>query len=333
MCEKGGLFWFDCAEEDSLYAEDFLQEGRPLDALSDREIRCLDGIRKRRREGRIYLSPAVIYAAANQETCRRWMQNAGAARKKEWYDAGVEWMRRRPAFLEKFGWRERSSALMAAGILSRAERGKDSAALKPLRWMLKGGWRFLWEEIKSAPCLDASVWKGLGEPWKDSRSMSCAMDGVILLTAVLLHKPVRERDQFWSSLCRLKRFTEECPKAPAPEAALEKKDAGSEEEDVRMIWLMSHFRNPQRPAYIRERGRLCSEWLEQLYRVTALAGLPVSACENMELSGQEVWLLLETMEEKPTERQYMTFLLLYAVARELAQAGRIAAKQERPGEK
>lgn len=98
-----------------------------------------------------------------------------------------------------------------------------------------------------------------------------------------------------------------------------------------MGWLLSRFANPQRPAYIREKARLSSEWLERLYRVMALAGLPASACETMNLSCREVQQILELMEEKPTERQYMTFLMLYAVSRELAQAGRAAAALDAPG--
>lgn len=98
-----------------------------------------------------------------------------------------------------------------------------------------------------------------------------------------------------------------------------------------MGWLLSRFANPQKPAYIREKARISSEWLERLYRVMSLAGLPASACETMNLTCREVQQILELMEEKPTERQYMTFLMLYAVSKELAQAGRAAAALETPG--
>lgn len=47
--------------------------------------------------------------------------------------------------------------------------------------------------------------------------------------------------------------------------------------------------------------------------------------EAVSLSVQEVNGLVNLMGEKLTARQYMTFLMLYSVSRELAQAGRTAA--------
>ena len=35
-------------------------------------------------------------------------------------------------------------------------------------------------------------------------------------------------------------------------------------ETEKMGWLFQKFRNPERPAYIHEKGRISSEWLEQL---------------------------------------------------------------------
>ena len=56
-----------------------------------------------------------------------------------------------------------------------------------------------------------------------------------------------------------------------------------------------------------------------------LAGLPAGTFEAVSLSVQEVNGLVNLMGEKLTARQYMTFLMLYSVSRELAQAGRTAA--------
>ena len=96
-------------------------------------------------------------------------------------------------------------------------------------------------------------------------------------------------------------------------------------ETEKMGWLFQKFRNPERPAYIHEKGRISSEWLEQLHQIMELAGLPAGTFEAVSLSVQEVNGLVNLMGEKLTARQYMTFLMLYSVSRELAQAGRTAA--------
>ncbi len=92
-------------------------------------------------------------------------------------------------------------------------------------------------------------------------------------------------------------------------------------ETEKMGWLFQKFRNPERPAYIHEKGRISSEWLEQLHQIMELAGLPAGTFEAVSLSVQEVNGLVNLMGEKLTARQYMTFLMLYSVSRELAQAG------------
>ena len=177
--------------------------------------------------------------------------------------------------------------------------------------------------------LAARDWEEMKSPWRESEWMDCAMSGVLLLMAALLGKPVQDLDRIWHSLLKLRSFSEDCLKASG-------KRSGCPEEhlfdgDDKISWLMRHFKNPQRPAYIREKDRISSEWLERLFRVMELAGLPPCACETMALSCREVHQLLDAMEDKKTERQYMTFLILYAVSRELAQAGRAAAACEIPG--
>lgn len=66
--------------------------------------------------------------------------------------------------------------------------------------------------------------------------------------------------------------------------------------------------------------------MEQLHQIMELAGLPAGTFEAVSLSAQEVNGLVNLMGEKLTARQYMTFLMLYSVSRELAQAG---ARQQR----
>lgn len=327
MTEESCIFYFNSAEEDSLYAMCYLRREKGMGKLSEIESRQLAFMEKREKEGRIYLTPAVIYAAANQQSCKRWFQSVETAQQKKWYDQGVEWMRCHPAFLEKFGWKERKSALIAAGIMAGAEAGPSANTVDQIRRMMKNGWKFLWERMKKIPALDARTWEEMRAPWKDSAYMGCAMAGVILLMAALHGKSVRERDRMWRDMQRLQAFTKTCLRPPASK---DLPGACYCEEDERMTWLMAHFKNPQRPAYIREKGRISSDWLDQLYQVMAVAGLPASACETMTLSSQEVEVLLEIMEDKMTERQYMTFLMLYAVARELAQAGRAAAATDMP---
>ena len=53
--------------------------------------------------------------------------------------------------------------------------------------------------------------------------------------------------------------------------------------------------------------------------------MPAYACESMCLSGEEVLEILDEMEGKLTECQYMTFMTLYSVSKELAAAGNAAA--------
>lgn len=321
MHEGEERLYFCCAEEDSLYAVDALRRENSGNSLSGWEQRQLIYLEKRVSESRIYLTPAVVYAAANQKSFQNWFSKCEETRQTEWYQSGIVWMRRHPAFLEKFGWKERRGAIVAAGILAQAERTDAPEAWNQVCRMLAGSWNLLWERMKHITCLDAQTWSGMIAPWQDSACMASGMSGILLLMAALLGKPVRERDQLWRGLQKLKGFTEYC---------LESSAAGCESQNnlhtqERMGWLMERFKNPQRPTYIREKTRIRSEWLDQLYRIMDLAGLPVSACETMSLSCREVQQILESTDERITERQYMTFLMLYTVSRELAQAGRAAA--------
>lgn len=322
-----GLMRFSCAEEDSLYAIRRLREKEERGLLSEGERRQLFYMEKRETEGEIDLTPAVIYAAANHGDCCAWLHRAPQRRQEEWYGAGVAWLRQNPAFLEKFGWKERKSAVLAAGLLALAMDGNEGR--RELEEFLRAGWSLMWERMGQIRQLDAAEWEEMMAPWQDSCHMSCGVAAVLLLMAALNDRPVRDRDRLWRSLQKLRQFSRECfqPGTSCPPC---REEFPFEKED-RMGWLLSRFANPQRPAYIREKARLSSEWLERLYRVMALAGLPASACETMNLSCREVQQILELMEEKPTERQYMTFLMLYAVSRELAQAGRAAAALDAPG--
>ena len=79
---------------------------------------------RRMSESTIYLAPAVIYAAANQKNSCSWLERQDRKQKSKWYQKGVQWMRAYPAFLERFGWKERYFALLAAGIIAGLEEGR-----------------------------------------------------------------------------------------------------------------------------------------------------------------------------------------------------------------
>lgn len=323
MGEKKDCFRFCSAQQDSFYAIELLRCRRKEGALSKQEERQLRFMEKRAEESNIYLSPAVIYAAANQKSCGTWLTKQPREEQEKWYVQGVAWMKRYPAFLEKFGWKERRLAILAAGILSIAEGQEAEKGQENVRAMLQGGWNLLWRRVNQGQYLTAPDWDEMKGPWKESEWMDSAMSGVILLMAVLQGKSVRDLDRIWRSLQKLRAFTISC--LSAPQTAGPKSDDIIFDSDKKINWLMKHFKNPQRPAYIREKDRISSEWLDRLFKVMEIAGLPPCTCETMALSCREVHMILEAMEDKMTERQYMTFLMLYAVSRELAQAGRAAA--------
>lgn len=325
MGEGKRLLYFCGAEEDSLYTMGLLQQRKRDDSLSEREERLLSFMEKRAEESRIYLAPAVIYAAANQKSCGNWLNKAGEERQKEWYQRGVAWMRRYPAFLETFGWKERRKAILAAGILAQAESGKEKE-WDPVCCLLRSGWKLLWEKMEFARALDAQGWKEAMVPWRDSQGMSCAMAGILLLMAALLKKPVYDRDQLWRDLQRLREFS--IRSLERPQVSKVNRGGFPFTEDDRMDWLIAHFKNPQRLSYVKEKGRIDSEWLNQLFQIMRMAGLPVSACETLTLSGREVRQILEMMDGRMSAKNYMTFLALYTVAKELAEAGRAAAAAE-----
>lgn len=325
MSERKGCLYFCCAEEDSLYAIENLRQQKAAGELSEWGLRQLELMERRMAESCIDLIPAIIFASANQAGCREWIKKAGEEQQREWYRCGIAWMRRYPAFLEKFGWKERKNAILTAGILVRAEEGSWEGA----RQLMQGGWRFLWERMKQQKYLGIDSWKEMIAPWRDSYCMRCGMAGVLLFMAALLKKPVRDRDQLWHDLQRLRDFSKSSLEKPEP---MKQEEQDPFADNNRMDWLLTHFRNPQRLSYVREKGRIDSEWMEQVFKIMQLAGLPVSACETMSLSRQEVQQILDTIEGKPTAKTYMTFLVLYTLSKELAQLGRIAAAQEIPGQ-
>lgn len=322
MREGKNILYFCSAEQDSLYEMEALRKQKALKGLSEEKMRRLCMMEKRLEESRIYLAPAVIYAAANQKSCESWLKKAQEKQRQEWYESGVAWMRRCPAFLERFGWKERKGAVMTAGILARAESGNRDAQ-EALRDLLCCGWKFLWERIRHSGCLDAESWRDMLEPWQDSAYMSCGMAGVLLLMAASLEKPVYDRDQLWRDFQRLRAFCLSCLRKPEP--AFTRRGEFSEEEKEKLEWLLEHFKNPQRLCSVQEKGRFDSEWQEQLFRVMRMAGLSASVCETVTLSCREVRMLLGELEGRMSPQKYMTFLALYSVSRELAQAGRAAA--------
>lgn len=327
MRDERKSLYFCSAEKDSCYELEALRRKRALKELSEGQLRQLSMMEKRMEESRIYLTPAVIYAAANQKSCESWLKKAQEKQRREWYESGVAWMRRCPAFLERFGWKERKSAVMTAGILARTESG-GADAKEALCELLCCGWKFLWERIRHSGCLDAESWREMLEPWQDSAGMSCGMAGVLLLMAALLEKPVYDRDQLWRDFQRLRAFSLSCFQKPEP--AFTGRGEFSEEEKEKLEWLLEHFKNPQRICYVQEKGRFDSEWQEQLFRVMRMAGLSASVCESVTLSCREVRMLLGELEGRMSPQKYMTFLALYSVSKELAQAGRVAAAVDTP---
>ncbi len=323
MNRKRDFIHFCSAEADSAYAVGLLRRQKEVGTLTHQEERMLIFMERRMSESTIYLAPAVIYAAANQKNSCSWLERQDEERKKEWYQKGVQWMRRYPAFLERFGWKERYFAIIAAGIIAGLESDGGQEDKESVCHFVQGSWGLLWKRMRRCARLTVCEWEEMKEPWKDSRRMDSGMSGVLLFMAGLQDKEFEELDRMWDSILGLREFCGEClrekPSLPAN---------GKETfypDDEKLSWLLCRFRNPQRPAYIHEKRRFSSEWLDSLYEVMELAGLPAGACETASLSCQEISRLVDMMGEKRTERQYMTFLILYCVSRELAQAGRVAA--------
>ena len=323
MNRQGDYVHFCSAETDSAYAVGLLRRQKEKGALTRQEERMLIFMERRMSESTIYLAPAVIYAAANQKNSCSWLERQDREQKSKWYQKGVQWMRAYPAFLERFGWKERYFALLAAGIIAGLEEGRTQGDKETACHFLQGSWGLLWKRMRRCARLTVREWDGMKEPWRDSKRMDSGMSGVLLFTAGLQKKEFEELDRIWDSILKLREFVGEClQESPAlPECIREP----FYPDDEKLSWLLGRFRNPQRPAYIHEKKRFSSEWLESLYEVMELAGLPAGACETACLSCQEISRLVDMMGEKRTERQYMTFLMLYCVSRELAQAGRIAA--------
>ena len=337
MSDKRSVFEFCAMQPESLVILQALQEKKTKGEINKREQRQLYFLKERQEEGSIWLMPALIFAAANQNSCREFFWRASEEEKDRWQQAGIAWMRQYPGFLDRIGWQERSLAVRAAGFFVCAQaRNRESLIL--LRRFFSESWSLLWSRIRQKEELGIAEWEELLLPWEDSEAMECAMAAVFLSMAALQKKPVRDMDQCWRTIRKLKVFTQECLKQskvlPASQMLAVKEEGmvwpeGTEEaQKERLEWLFTHFRNPQRLAYLKEKGRISSEWMDTLFGVMEKAGLPRSACESMQIGGEEVMRLLECFTDRASERQYITFLLLYTVSRELVKAGQVAAQQE-----
>ena len=114
---------------------------------------------------------------------------------------------------------------------------------------------------------------------------------LIHILAQLLKKELEERDRLCVGFMKLQQFTQEslrtngiAAKQSAKVSRAEPVDACGTEirsvsvgtnptalvETEKMGWLFQKFRNPERPAYIHEKGRISSEWLEQLHQICLL---------------------------------------------------------------
>ena len=175
-------------------------------------------------------------------------------------------------------------------------------------------------------------------PWEDSEAMTCAMSAVYLYITLLQKKTLTDTDRIWRYLRRLKVFSDSSIRKDSAadkrmlSAVSERKmvwgqEAEKNAEQIRnekMEWLFAKFKNPQKPAYLKEKRRITSEWTDTLFCVMEKAGLPRSACESMQIGKEEVMQILDCFPERMSERQYITFLLLYSVSRELVNAGQAA---------
>lgn len=329
------VYTFCAMQPESLVVLRGLQDKKEKNQISKREERQLFFLQQRQEESRIWLMPALIFAAANQTSCRDYFLRAPLEQKQGWHRLGVTWLRQYPAFINRIGWQERQQAVLAAGFFAAAkEESKESAA--DLRRFFSECWSFLWSRIKQEEILGVAAWEELLMPWEDSLAMESAMAAVFLTMASLQRKPVRDIDQIWRSLRRLKVFSEDCIRKPEnfrkhqnlavrEGAAVWPSNAQTESGQERLEWLFAHFKNPQKLAYLKEKGRITSEWMDTLFSVMEKAGLPRSACESMQIGGDEVMKLLDCFTDRASERQYITFLLLYTVSRELVKAGQQAA--------
>lgn len=337
MSDRRSVFEFCAMQQESLVVLRALQEKKEKGELNKREQRQLYFLKERQEEGRIWLMPALIFAAANQSTCREFFWRASAEEKDRWQQAGMEWMKQYPGFLQRIGWQERWLAVRTAGFfVCMQSRSKES--LVWLRRFFSENWGLLWSRIRQREELGSVEWEELLLPWEDSEAMECAMAAVFLCMAGLQKKVLRDMDQCWRTLRKLKAFTEECIRTPEVKSnglQLAVKEEGmvwpagtGDVQRERLEWLFGHFKNPQRLAYLKEKGRISSEWMDTLFGVMEKAGLPRSACESMQIGGDEVLNLLECFTDRASERQYITFLLLYTVSRELVKAGQLASGRE-----
>lgn len=250
--------------------------------------------------------------------------------------------------LEQFGWKQRRYAILAAGILSSWKRNPWTSLKKE-----KSGLPFFTGKLGISLEAYAAVRQAecAGMERNESAVEGFCADGLRdvrhpFIDGTASEKELEERDRLCVGFMKLQQFTQEslrtngiAAKQSAKASGVEPVDACGTEirsvgvdtnptalvETEKMGWLFQKFRNPERPAYIHEKGRISSEWLEQLHQIMELAGLPAGTFEAVSLSVQEVNGLVNLMGEKLTARQYMTFLMLYSVSRELAQAGRTAA--------
>jgi len=327
-------YMYCAVQPESLTLLRSLREKKRSGQLGKRQERQLLFLEERVEEGQIWLLPALIFAAANHEGCREFLDRADSEKLHKWQELGTVWMERFPVFGRRIGWKEQKPAVSAAGFFLAAQDGsKESVQL--LRRFFSECWSFLWERIKQAESLGIQQWEELLKPWEDSEAMTCAMSAVYLYITLLQKKTLTDTDRIWRYLRRLKAFSDSSiRKNNASDkkmlsAVSERKMVwgqgnGQNAEQImneRLEWLFAKFKNPQKPAYLKEKRRITSEWTDTLFGVMEKAGLPRSACESMQIGKEEVMQILECFPERMSERQYITFLLLYSVSRELVIAG------------
>lgn len=296
----------------------------------------------------IYLMPAVVYAAANQKGARSWMNRQKQEKIDLWNEKGIAWMRRYPVFWSSLDGNNGATRFWQREFLSSWKRNPWTSLKKEkIRFAIFTGKLGIsleaYAAVRQAECA--------GMERNESAVEGFCADGLRdvrhpFIDGTASEKELEERDRLCVGFMKLQQFTQESLRTNGIAAKQSAKVSGAEPVDAcgteirsvgvgtnptalveseKMGWLFQKFRNPERPAYIHEKGRISSEWLEQLHQIMELAGLPAGTFEAVSLSVQEVNGLVNLMGEKLTARQYMTFLMLYSVSRELAQAGRMAA--------
>jgi hypothetical protein len=147
MSDKRSVFEFCAMQPESLVVLQALQEKKTKGELNKREQRQLYFLKERQEEGRVWLMPALLFAAANQNSCREFFWRASEEEKDRWQQTGIAWMKQYPGFLDRIGWQERSLAVRTAGFFV-CTQAKSRESRTMLRRFFSENWSLLWTRIR-----------------------------------------------------------------------------------------------------------------------------------------------------------------------------------------